>query len=65
MKQIGFTLINQPKDFESENCLNCIHVDDSEEICTMRKCVHAINYLYDCYEQRGTSDEFDRQTGDT
>ena len=35
MKQIAFTLINEPNDFES--CLDC---------------VHAIKYLYDCYEEQ-------------
>ena len=50
MKQIAFTLINEPNDFES--CLDCVHADDSEEICTLRKCVHAIKYLYDCYEEQ-------------
>lgn len=51
MNQIAFTLINKPKKYNYESCLDCIHVDDSVEICTLRKCVHAIKYLYDCYEK--------------
>ena len=52
MNRLGFHLIGKPnEDFES--CSDCIHADDSEEICTLRKCVHAIKYLYDCYEKAG------------
>ena len=50
MNRLGFHLIGKPnEDFES--CSDCIHADDSEEICILRKCVHAIKYLYDCYEK--------------
>lgn len=52
MNMLGFHLINKPnEDFES--CSDCIHADDLEEICILRKCVHAITYLYDCYEKAG------------
>ena len=32
-----------------ESCCDCIHYEDSEEICILRKCFHAIDYLKDCY----------------
>lgn len=52
MNKLGFHLIGKPnEDFES--CSDCIHAEDSEEICILRKCVHAIKYLYDCYEKVG------------
>lgn len=51
MKQIRFTL-NCETNPDFSSCLDCIHVDDSEEICTLRKCVHAIRCLYDCYEKK-------------
>ena len=56
MTKLGFQLIGKPnEDFES--CLDCVHADDSEEICTLRKCVHAIKYLYDCFEKRVGEEE--------
>ena len=56
MNRLGFHLIGKPnEDFES--CLDCVHADDSEEICTLRKCVHAIRYLYDCFEKRVGEEE--------
>lgn len=51
MQRIRFNLINEPDD-EFESCCDCIHADDSEEICVLRKCVHAVKYLYECYERR-------------
>ena len=30
-------------------CTDCIHSDDSEEICVLRRCIHAIAELKDCY----------------
>lgn len=35
------------KNFSS--CLDCIHSEDSEYICILRKCVHAIYELKECY----------------
>ena len=32
-----------------ESCLGCIHLDDSEEMCVLRKCYRAIYALKDCY----------------
>ena len=50
MNKLGFHLIGKPnEDFES--CSDCIHAGDSEEICILRKCIHVIKYLYDCYEK--------------
>ena len=40
---------------EGENftgCDRCIHSEDSEEICKVRLCVHAIHELKDCYKER-------------
>lgn len=35
------------------SCSYCIHAEDSEEICALRKCVHIISELKECYIQRG------------
>lgn len=51
MKTLRYILIDKPNE-EFEGCSYCIHAADSEEICTLRKCVHAINYLHDCYEEK-------------
>lgn len=32
-----------------ESCLNCIHADDTEEMCLIRRCKHAICHLKECY----------------
>ena len=62
MNKLGFHLIGKAnEDFES--CLDCVHADDSEEICTMRKCVQAIKYLYDCYEKAERKDDTDTNVG--
>lgn len=62
MTKLGFHLIDKPnEDFES--CSECVHANDSEEICTMRKCVHAIKYLYDCYEKAERKDVPDTNVG--
>lgn len=37
------------------SCSDCIHAEDSEEICVLRKCVHAISELKECYIERGKS----------
>ena len=44
--------INSEIDQGFKSCLDCIHANDSDEICVLRKCVHAIRYLYDCYEPK-------------
>ena len=35
-----------------ESCDDCIHADDTEEICVLRRCVHAIGTLTECYRPR-------------
>ena len=37
-------------DFES--CTDCIHVADHIDICILRRCVHAIQELEECYQNR-------------
>lgn len=37
------------EDFES--CNDCIHSDDSVEICKLRECVHAVE-VKECYEPK-------------
>lgn len=39
-------------DFKS--CDNCIHSNDTEEICKMRGCIHAIteNDIKECYQPK-------------
>ena len=32
-----------------ESCDKCIHSDDSEEACIIRRCIHAIAQLEECY----------------
>lgn len=35
-----------------EHCATCVHDEDSEEICVLRKCKYAIAELIDCYEPK-------------
>ena len=42
-----------PKNEYFEDCNKCIHNEDTEEICKMRLCVHAIGGLTECYKPRG------------
>ena len=37
---------------EFESCTNCIHSGDSEPICILRLCKHAIAETKDCYESK-------------
>ena len=32
-----------------ESCADCVHSDDSEEICILRRCIHAVSRLKECY----------------
>ena len=34
------------------SCISCIHFADSKEICILRRCVHAIAELKECYERK-------------
>lgn len=33
-------------------CQYCIHASDTEEICILRRCKHAIHSLNECYHKR-------------
>ena len=32
-----------------ESCSDCIYSDDSEETCILRRCIHAVAQLNECY----------------
>ena len=32
-----------------ESCHKCIYSDDSEETCILRRCIHAVAQLKECY----------------
>ena len=34
------------------SCFSCVHFEDIDEICVLRKCVHAIAELKECYTER-------------
>lgn len=49
-KEIRVILIdNRKQKIEFKDCDSCIHCEDSSEQCVLRKCVHAIGRLYECY----------------
>lgn len=35
-----------------ESCNDCVHSDDTEEICRLRRCVHAFYALRECYRPK-------------
>jgi len=37
---------------EFESCTNCIHSADTESLCILRLCKHAIAEIKDCYEPK-------------
>lgn len=42
--------VNETKYSESfDDCSHCKHCKDTVEICVLRKCVHVIDELEDCY----------------
>ena len=45
-------LINEQPEQDIEHCATCIHADDSEDICILRKCKYAIAELKECYEPK-------------
>jgi hypothetical protein len=45
-------LINGQPEQDIEHCATCIHADDSEDICILRRCKYAIAELKDCYEPK-------------
>lgn len=40
-----------------ESCADCIHSDDSEEICVLRRCIHAVSRLKECYVPKSSTIE--------
>lgn len=38
------------KNFES--CFECIHSDDSEDMCILRQCIHVVGAFKECYEPK-------------
>ena len=46
-----------------ESCANCIHSDDSEEICVLRRCIHAVSRLKECYVPKSPTIEPEQKTG--
>lgn len=66
-ERISITLESPDDVSEFENCLNCIHSSDKEEICQLRMCVHAFERLYERYVPRGENNGWpikqERKTG--
>lgn len=50
MSDYNIRIQKPSEDFDS--CSDCIHAADSKEICILRRCVHAIAELKECYEQK-------------
>jgi hypothetical protein len=44
--------LHPKKDPNFSSCSHCVHDEDSEEICVLRKCVHAVSELKECYTER-------------
>ena len=48
----------QPEPEESfEKCSDCIHADDSEDMCILRRCKHAIAETVECFEPKQPDEE--------
>ena len=43
--------INVKTNEDFKSCIDCIHSDDSVEICKLRECVHAVE-VKECYEPK-------------
>lgn len=50
--QLEHDRLNPKIDKNFSSCLDCIHSEDSEYICILRKCVHAIYELRECYTDK-------------
>lgn len=52
------TVPTDPREMASKffSCCDCIHADDSVEICLLRRCVHADDAVKDCYQRRTDAD---------
>lgn len=40
-----------------EKCSDCIHADDSEDMCILRRCKHAIAETVECFEPKQPDEE--------
>lgn len=49
MKQVTLRVKETKYSKDYEDCSHCIHRKDTLEICLLRKCIHAIDNLEDCY----------------
>lgn len=38
-------------------CYDCVHMQDTIEMCKLRGCIHAIRELKECYEPKETHEE--------
>lgn len=46
-----------------ESCNKCIYSDDSEETCILRRCIHAVTQLNECYVPKQPTIEPERKKG--
>ena len=46
-----------------ESCNKCIYSDDSEETCILRRCIHAVAQLEECYVPKQPTIEPERKKG--
>lgn len=46
-----------------ESCIKCIYSDDSEETCILRRCIHAVAQLKECYVPKPPTIEPQRKKG--
>ena len=46
-----------------ESCNKCIYSDDSEETCILRRCIHAVAQLKECYVPKQPTIDFERKRG--
>ena len=44
--------IEKPYGYKFDGCANCKHDEDTEAICIMRGCVHAVPYLTECFKPK-------------
>lgn len=45
-----------------ESCAACVHSDDSEAVCILRRCIHAVSQLKECYVPKSPTIEPERKT---
>jgi hypothetical protein len=44
-------------DADKQGCSTCKHIDDTEEICKLRRCIHAFYRMTDCYVRENKENE--------